>query len=312
MLQKQLEDAVKAVLEDKKTLSTFATSLAKEIIKQKSNPSNLEEGLVKEHVIFSLNGSDTGTFMTAKEVSEEILGFKPDITIRPRIFGKALMSEASVTKDSSSGRVYLIEKVVKEITPELLDEITHKTDAKDIQVNAPEEVKADAKGNTLTLEDLNGMDLSELLEVNKSFEAVKAKKAKKMDADELRDKLIAFFELNEKVSEETEEKNVDVDLLIASVGEAEAETLEDYEEFLEDLSRSKLIKHINKFKMPIVTEEKTEEEIIESILSLMKENMDSNEEEEAEEKEEPKEEPKKDKKKKDKKKKKKDKKKKKK
>lgn len=287
MEQKTIEAAIKAVLEDPKVVSSLAENVAKQMIKNKSNPTNIEEELVRDHVIFGQVDSETAKFMTTKEITEEIHGFKPDLTIRPRIFGKALIAEAVKTKDSSAGRVYLVEAVVEKITEKVLEDIIKATPVKN-----DEEVPGEE--NPLTIDDLNDMDLSELLEVNENVEAVKKKKAKKMDADELRQKLIKAMDLGVDVSDvdfteekEEEKPEVDVALLIAAVNDYE--TLKDYKEHLDSMSKSKLIKHINKHKMPIVCENKDEEEIVESIVALIKENMRDEAEEEEEQKDEAKE-----------------------
>lgn len=276
-MEKQLEKAFKNVLEDPKTVDFLAKALAKQVVKEKSTPSNAEEELVKEHIVFGVEGSDTAKFMTTKEIIEEIHGFKPDINIRPRIFGKACIAEAQKTKDSAAGRVYLVEAVVKEITPELLDEITHKTngdgenkDAKEIEVDFENVQK-------LTIADLNDMGVAELLEVLEAA-PFKIKKAKKMDADELRAKLIEALDLENEQEEEEEAIPVDLDLLAEAV--SDYDSVEDYKEHLESFSKSKLIKHINKYKMPIVCEDKTEEEIVFSIIQLVLANIEQEEEEE--------------------------------
>lgn len=283
MEQKQIESAVIAVLQDPKLVAEFASKVAKAIVREKSNPDNIEEALVKNHVIFAEKGSATGKWMTVKEISEEILGFNDDIDIRPRIFGKALMVDVKDTKDSNAGRVYFIEAVVEEITADLIDSFG-KAPAESV------EDKKDAAEEAATIslsEQLDGMGLTELLEIYHSL-PIEIKKYKKLDADELRKKMKKKLSELESSSEKeaevipetvtetatVEEKpKVNVALLIQAV--SDYEELSDYKDHLSSMSKGKLIKHINNYEMPIICEDKTEEEIVEAIVSLIEENMEA-------------------------------------
>ena len=281
MEQKQMVEAFTEALTNPKVVALVSTLVAKEIIRQKTTPSNVEEGIVKNHVIFSVEGSKTGTFMTVKDVTEEIEKFNSELTLRSRVFGKALISNAKVTKTSAKGRVYLIEKVVEEITPEMLEGIAanHLEVVAD-EVEGEDEEIAKPKDEQITFEDIKGMDLSELLDVYATCPE-KIKKVKKMDADELRVKLINILGLtaavkvekkSKKIVEKVEQPEVDTDLLIEAVNDYE--DLDDYRDHLASMSRSKLIKHINKYKMPLSVEGKDEDQIIDSILELIKTNLE--------------------------------------
>src|SRR5690606_27293017 len=125
-------------------------------------------------------------------------------------------------------------------------------------------------------------DLGELYDFLE-LKDLKVKGRKKMDADELRASIIVLLGLDVEIEKEAasqeepakkteqEKPTVDTGLLIAAVGDCE--TLDDYEELLQGMSRKALIKHINKFKMPILTEGLDEDEIVTSICTLMSENM---------------------------------------
>ena len=297
----EIKEAVLAALEDRKVIETLASSIQKEIIKQKSNPTNIEDDLVKNHVIFGQADSETAVFMTAKDVSDKITEFNKHAEIRPRILGKALMVDAVITKQSNAGRVYFIENVVEEITADLLDAFLPKKVADIIadEDKTPAEADAIATSGTdkadLTQEDINAMDLSALLLLNENTAAIKAKKANKMDADELRAKLIEKLDIKPApIAEKPEKKKkeestakpaqevkeglpVDMGLLIKAVNGFE--DLEDYKEHLESFSRSKLIKHINEHKMPLHTENRTEDEIVDAICGLIAKNLEFEEEE---------------------------------
>ena len=269
-----MTEAFTNALTNPKVIALVAALTAKEIIKSKANPTNVEEGLVKNHVLFAQEGSESGKFMTVKDITEVISEFNKDLTIRPRVFGKALISEAAVTKQSNNGRVYFIETVVKEITASLLENIQTAA-ASTVDVKDVEEVSAaddlDAQNAPLTPADLDDMVLTELLEVKEAFE-LKIKKAKKMDADQLREILKAFLTKEAPAPEEKEEVLVlsdeAIDALMSEYGD-----VADYKEILSSFSRKKLIKHINKFAMPIITENRTEEEITESIIEAVKETV---------------------------------------
>lgn len=321
MEQKQIEDAIKNVFSDKKFVESFAKDVSKEIIKQKATPSNDEEGLVKAHVLFSEEGSETGTFMTTKEIMEEIHAFK-DVNIRPRIFGKALMADAKVTKETNAGRVYLIEAVLEEISEESVKNLINFDVNFEEVKDAPE---TEETGEALTSEDLDDMELSELLDVLKAA-PFKIKKAKKMDADELRERLKAEFGLVGAEEEETQQveedslselidmnkkglkefiknnnldistKNKDEDEIVSEIRKALSkkeskeepndkqqkevdqtlliaainghETVDDYEDFLDDMKAKEVVKHVEKYKIPVDTSLE-KEDLIEAIIDVI-------------------------------------------
>lgn len=268
-----MTEAFEKALTNPKVIALVASLTAKEMVKSKSNPTNIEETLVRDHVVFAQKGSESGVFMTTKEVTEKILAFNDELTIRPRIFGKSLISEAEVTKDSSHGRVYMIEAVVEKITAKLLDTIIKAADVKNIDVKDVKEIASkdvlESQDSPLNYGDLDDMDLSELLEVKAAYE-LKIKKAKKMDADELRAiiRKTVWPELDSNGAKEKEE-TPELDANQAALLLEEYGDTEEYSEILKSFSRKKLIKHINEYKMPVRTEEKTEDEIVASILELL-------------------------------------------
>lgn len=215
MEQSVITEAFEKALTNPRVIKLVADLTAKEMISKKSSPSNDEAALAKNHVVFAQEDSETGVWETVKEISTRIQEFKEG-TIRPRVFGKALMADAVKTKDSAVGRKYFIEGVFEEITSEVLEAISNPkatpvksttAKAEDLEVES-EEVKEETP---LTYEDLSGMDIEELLEVNEAVGFMKPKKAKKLDSDELREGLIKALGLvkSEKKSKKVKEKDVD-------------------------------------------------------------------------------------------------------
>lgn len=254
MEQNQLQRAVIEAMQDPKVIAEFAISVSKKILEQKSKP-NSDEGLyVKNHVLFAEAGDVKGTFMIAKEIEEAILELNPNFEIRTRTFGKELLSEAKEVKSTNKGRAYFVRAIV--------------ADMKEYAANIAVE---DAK----VLEE----------EVEEEVEEEKSKKDKKKDKkkDIYNDE--KDFEENKELpkiepKEAFDGPKVDVMMLIAAV--EGFDDLEDYKEHLDSMSLSKLIKHINKFKMPIICENKDEDEIVDSIVALLKANLPKEEEAEEE------------------------------
>lgn len=269
-----MTEAFEKALTNPKVITLLASLTAKEIVKSKSNPSNVEETLVRDHVVFAQKDSKSGVFMTTKEITEKILAFNDELTIRPRIFGKGLITEAVVTKDSNQGRVYFIEAVVEKITAELLDTIS-RTSAMETVVEGAEVIKPEDtlenQDSPLSIDDLTEMDLSELLEVKAAYD-LKIKGAKKMEADELRAAISSIVWPDAKATTK-EAPSISTDIIEALM--AEYGDMADYTAMLVGFSRKKLIKHINKFKMRVPTEMKTEEEITALIIELIESSKPS-------------------------------------
>ena len=253
MEKQSLTEAFEEALSNPKVVTLVADLVANKMISNKANPKNVEAKLTKEHVVFAQEGSETGVWLTVKEISDKISEFK-EVEIRPRVFGKALMADAVKTKDSAMGRKYFIESVLKEINSEVLDTISKassSTEASKTDVVAeevtPEYIaknnKADSKEVTnedkvLSLEYLNDMSVKELLEVNKSVECIKSKKAKKLNADELREALVSFLELDKVDASDVDSLPTEEELA------KEKETTEDKK----DKKKSKKDKKKNKKK----------------------------------------------------------------
>ena len=259
MEQNQLQRAVIEAMQDPKVIAEFAISVSKKILEQKSKP-NSDEGLyVKNHVLFAEAGDVKGTFMIAKEIEEAILELNPNFEIRTRTFGKELLSEAKEVKSTNKGRAYFVRAIVADMK-EYAENIAVE-DAEVIEDEVEEEVK------------------EEKSKKDKKKDKKDKKKSKSDDDDE-----VEVEETKELPKIEPKEAfdgpKVDVMMLIAAV--EGFDDLEDYKEHLDSMSLSKLIKHINKFKMPIICENKDEDEIVDSIVALLKANLPKEEDVEEE------------------------------
>lgn len=252
MEQNQLQRAVIEAMQDPKVIAEFAISVSKKILEQKSKP-NSDEGLyVKNHVLFAEAGDVKGTFMIAKEIEEAILELNPNFEIRTRTFGKELLSEAKEVKSTNKGRAYFVRAIVadmKEYAANIAVE-----DAEVLEEEVEEEVE------------------EEKSKKDKKKDKKDKKKSKSDDDDDDDDEIEETKELPKiEPKEAFDGPKVDVMMLIAAV--EGFDDLEDYKEHLDSMSLSKLIKHINKFKMPIICENKDEDEIVDSIVALLKANL---------------------------------------
>lgn len=258
-----LTQAVEDALGDPKTLKTFATAVAKEILKQKATVSNGEDRLVRKHVIFGQSGSETAKYMTANEIKEEILSLDPEQNIRPRVFGKSLMNDVIDTKRNSQGQLYFVEAVVETITADLIEKYAS------VPASKVETVVADETTETEAKEDAPKKEKKKDKKGKKSKD--KEEPAEEEEEDQAKE---------EPAKMEVVKDPIDLSAVLEILNDYDS--LNDYEEYLRTLKRGKLIKHINKGKMPILTEGNTEGEIVDDIIRLIVENMSPAEEEKKE------------------------------
>ena len=253
MEQSLLQRAIIEAMQDPKVVAEFAISVSKKIIEQKSNPSNNEDLYVRNHVVFAEPGDPKGTFMIAKEIEEAILEINPEFEIRTRTFGKALLSESKEQKNTNKGRAYFIRAIVADM----------KAFAEELTVEEAEVVEEKETGE----------------KSEKKKDKKKDKKSKKEDfsiTDESTEKEEAS-EIKPATPAEAFEPPVDVAQLISAT--EGFDTIEEYKEFLEGMSKGKLIKHINAHKMPISCENVEEDVIVGRIIDLVEKHLSADEEE---------------------------------
>lgn len=241
MEQSLLQRAIIEALQDPKVVAEFAIMVSKKIIEQKSKPSNDEDLFVKNHVVFAEAGDVNGTYMIAKEIEEAILAINPEFEIRTRTFGKALLSESKEQKQTNKGRAYFIKAIVP-----------------DMKAYAAE----------LVVEEAQHVDEETTDSAEKSGK--KDKKDKKKDKKapaEVEEKP----EITPATPEEAFELPVDVAQLIAAT--EGFDSIEEYKEFLEGMSKGKLIKHINAHKMPISCENVEEDVIVGRIIEMVEKHL---------------------------------------
>lgn len=254
-----MSKAFAEAMQDSKVIEVFAATVAKKIIEQKSKPSNDEDLFVKNHVVFAEAGDVKGTYMIAKEIEEAILAINPEFEIRTRTFGKSLLSESKEQKQTNKGRAYFIKAIVPDM----------KAYAAEVVVEDAEHVSEEA--------------VEEEVEVPTTEKSGKKdKKDKKKDKkSKSEDEVAEVAELKPATPEEAFEPAVDVAQLIkATEG---YDSIDDYKEHLEGMSKGKLIKHINLHKMPISCENVDEEVIVGRIIDMIEKHMTVEEEKEVEE-----------------------------
>ena len=242
-----MSKAFTEAMQEPKVIEAIATAVAKKIIEQKSKPSNDEDLFVKNHVVFAEPGDTKGTYMIAKEIEEAILEFNPDFEIRTRTFGKALLSESKDQKSTNKGRAYFVRAIVEDM----------KKYAAELTVDDAEHVEEEVA------------EVSEKSEKKdkKNKKDKKDKKSKSEDATETKESP----ELKPATPEEAFEPAVDVAQLIrATEGYND---LKEYKEFLDGMSKGKLIKHINEHKMPISCENVEEDVIVGRILDMVEKHL---------------------------------------
>ena len=115
MEHNEMSEAFKLALGDQRVVKVLTETVAKKIIELKSKPTNVEDILVKNHVIFAEAGDVDGKWMIAKEIGDAVLKFNPQQDIRVRTFGKALIQDAKDVKQSNKGKQYFVKAIVKDM-----------------------------------------------------------------------------------------------------------------------------------------------------------------------------------------------------
>lgn len=259
MEQKQVQDAINEALGDPEVVAAFASAVGKKLIEQKTKVTSDEERYVRNHVVFAEAGDTKGTYMIAKEIEEAILQFNSEFNIRTRTFGKALLTDAKEVKQTNKGRAYFVRAIVEDMKkyaeqlPVETEEVATEKPAKE----TAEQPKKDKKKKSKKDKKKDAADSVDVSDVE--FKPVGEEAADKIPTIEPKD---AF---------DPPAPEVDVAILIAIANDYE--TLRDYKEHLDSMSRSKLIKHINKGKMPIHTENLDEDAIVKSIIKLFEANL---------------------------------------
>ena len=234
MNQSNYQEAFTEALKDAKTIEFLAKQTAKKLLEIKSTPSNPEEGLVKNHVIFAPAESLVGKWMISKQVAEHFTHINPELTIRPRVLGKALLQAALETKQTREGKAYFIDAIMENINEEAFEniadaqELARAAEEKAEQVKEPYDLPPPQNGLTEKAKDLN------------------------VDFEEV-------------------EHLIDKDLLAEAA--SEYDTAEDYRAAIKHLSRKKLIKYINKCKMPISVEDKSIDDVVAEVVHMVEVNV---------------------------------------
>jgi hypothetical protein len=243
---------VKAVLEalgDPKVVAAFAEAVGKKVVEQKSKPGSQEDSLVIDHIVFAEASDSKGTYMIAKEIEEALLEINPDFDIRTRTFGKSLLTHALDVKQTNKGRAYFVKAIVDDM----------KKFAAEMDVEAPtnesKEAKKDKKAD-------KGKDKSEKDGKDK-------KKDKKKDKDSSEDEDATT--LTPATPAEAFEPPIDVAQLIEMV--SGYDTVGEFHEHLAGMSLTKLIKLINKHKLPIITSDTDEDGVVNRIVDLLLANL---------------------------------------
>ena len=236
-----LESAIVNTLKDPKVLSEFAKVVARKVLDEKSKPSNEEETLVKNHVIFATIEDEGAEYMTANEIMQKLTELLPNAQIRVRSLGKALLTDCLVNKQTNQGKAYLIKDIVKDLEEH----------ASHIPVKETVEVKEKTSKETEKKKDKKKKKKDKNLELNfepdVDSEKEQLPKVKPEDA----------FEAPEISSETVEE--------IAN----KYSSLDDLEDELDEMNRGELIKWINKFQLPIITGEDSAAKIVEKVVNLL-------------------------------------------
>lgn len=275
---------VNAIIEvmttDDAVVKVFAERVSKKLSEgNKVAVRDFESTLIVKHIVFAEEGEE-GTFMTVKDIAEAINEFDPT-PIKPRVFGKFLKDESILNKTSNKGHVYFIEGIYEDKTEPTSNALVNESDSEEEEETGP------GIGN-------KAEDLAEELRILSKKELKSLIKEKGLSIDtkgketfDIVDELLAILCSEPVIEEVTEDaaeslkgedqKVNSADLLVVSEVLDDYETEKDYRESLSSMSRSKLIKHINAFRMKVVTVigsgEKavslTNEQIISNILGFL-------------------------------------------
>ena len=248
MEQSQVNEAIVEALRDSSTVSFLASAVSKQLIEQKSKVSNDEEKMVKDHVIFAPDGDVNAKYMISNDIKKALETINPNLVLRTRTLGKALLSSCISVKQTNKGKAYLVTDIVADI--------------KDY-VAAPAAAAEDA--------DVSADD--DPIDVEVSGKK-KSKKDKKKDKKKSSDNQEVQKISPEDAFDAPEQQPIeDVELSVLTAVANDFKDIDEYASFLAGKSRSGLIKHLNKSKLPIRTEGYDDEAVIKAILRLFEANM---------------------------------------
>ena len=178
--------------------------------------------------------------MIAKEIEESLLEINPDFDIRTRTFGKSLLTYALDVKQTNKGRAYFVRAIVD-----------------------------DMKKYVET------MDVDEVIDESKLVKKDKKKAEKGKGKDKKKEKNAIAPEEDNAITPATPDEAfdlpIDVSLLIQLVDGYD--TLGEFEESLGGMSKTKLIKLINKHKLPVICEDEDEDVIVQRIMDVLIANL---------------------------------------
>lgn len=239
MEQNVLVKAVIEALSDPKVVAALAESIGKKVVEQKSKPGSQEDSLVIDHIVFAEASDSKGTYMIAKEIEEALLEINPDFDIRTRTFGKSLLTHALDVKQTNKGRAYFVKAIVEDM----------KKFAENMDVEEPVNESKKAKDK----------------KKDKSEKGKDKDKKKKESSDE------DAATITPATPAEAFDLPIDLALLIELVNGYD--TLGEFQEHLSGMSKTKLIKLINKHKMPVICEGADEDTIVQRMMDVLIANL---------------------------------------
>jgi hypothetical protein len=175
-------------------------------------------------------------------------GINPNLTLRTRTLGKALLASCIGVKQTNKGKAYLVTDIVADI--------------KDY-VAAP----------AVTVE-TTSVEVEEVVEQPDPATKKKGKKGKKKDkGKDSEEKAVPVISPEEAFDLPKEQPVEDVDVAVLMAVANDFADMGEYEGYLSGKSRQGLIKHLNKAKLPIRTDGYSDEDIVRAVLRLFDANM---------------------------------------
>lgn len=116
MQVKKTQEAFIEALQDPKVIESIANLLVRKLISKSKDTFGLEQTIVKNHVIFSLEEDLDGKYMTSTQIKKALLAINSEWQINTNKLGRALSVDTLTSKMITGYRKYFIKDIVKEIT----------------------------------------------------------------------------------------------------------------------------------------------------------------------------------------------------